>query len=118
MKIKLIAILVANLFAASAAVAADGDFKLSGSVGLGLRTIDDDGADLSKANEYRDLKHDGVDGLMSNIDIKGIGSSYHLNLFGENLGRDDQYIHLKGGQYGVFKYELYNNNLRHNLTFG
>ncbi len=115
MKRKLISVLIANLFAASAAVAAEGDFQLSGSVGLGLRAINTTGADLYKLNEYRDLNNNG---LISEIDLKGRGGSYYLNLLGENLGLDDQYIDLKGGQYGIFKYQVYDNRLRHNLTFG
>lgn len=115
MKTKLIAILVANLFAASAAVAADDDFRLTGSVGLGLRAVDKSGADLSRFNEFRDLNNDSV---ISTIEVKGRGGSYHLDIFAENLGLDDQYIDLKGGQYGVFKYRLYDDRMRHNLTFG
>ena len=115
MKRKLIPVIIANLFVASAAMAADGDFKLSGSVGLGFRAINETGTDTSKLEEYRDL---GNNGAISNIDIKGRGGSYYLNGYGENLGLDDQYLDLKGGQYGVFKYQIYNNNLRHNLTIG
>ena len=115
MKSKLIPVLIANLFAASGAMAAEGDFQLSGSVGLGLRSINKTGADLSKLNEFRDL---GNNGVISEIDVKGRGNTYYLNAFGENLGLDDQYIDLKGGHYGVFKYQVYDNNLRHNLTFG
>lgn len=115
MKCKLIPFLVANLFAASAAVAADGDFRLSGSVGLGLRAVDRSGADLSKLNEFRDLKNDSV---ISAIDVKGRGGSTYLDFFGENLGLDDMYIDLKGGQYGVFKYRVYDDRLRHSLTWG
>ena len=115
MKRKLLSVLIANLFAASAAVAAEGDFQLSGSIGLGVRGISETSGDRYKLNEYRDLNQDGV---ISEIDVKGRGGKYHLDMFGENLGLDDQYIDLKGGQYGVFKYRLYDNKLRHNLTFG
>jgi len=63
------------------------------------RGISESSKDASKLNEYRDLNDDGV---ISEIDVKGRGGKYHLDVFGENLGLDDQYIDLKGGQYGVF----------------
>lgn len=115
MKRKLISVLIANLFAASAAVAAEGDFQLNGSVGFGVRGISESSRDSYKLNEYRDLKDDGV---ISEVDVKGRGGKYYLDIFGENLGLDDQYIDLRGGQYGIFKYRLYDDKLRHNLTFG
>ena len=70
--------------------------------------------DPSKATEYRDLSS----GVLGTFDIKGRGTDYYLNAFGENLGRDDQYIDFNGGKYGDFKYRLYNNDLRHNLASG
>ena len=115
MKAKLIPILVANLFAATAAVAADGDF-LSGSLGIGLRsTSTSNTQDKAKLNEYRDLKDNG---LIGNFDIQGRSPQYYMNLFGENLGRDDQYLDLQGGRYGVFKYQVYDDRMTHNLTWG
>lgn len=117
MKSRLIPILVANLFAVSAVLAADGDgkFDLSGSVSVGGRFINDSAANGAKLNEYRDL---GSDSAIGNISVQGRGDRYYLNFFGENFGLDDFYGDLKGGQYGVFKYGLYGNNLRHNLSWG
>ena len=40
-----------------------------------------------------------------------------MDIFGENLGRDDQYLNAKGGMYDVFKYRLYSDALRHNFMF-
>ena len=51
---KLIALLVANLFAAAPALAAD-DFRLQGSVSVGGIGVDESAPDASKMNEYRDL---------------------------------------------------------------
>src|SRR6185295_9821027 len=113
MKPKLMALLVANLFAAGQLAFAEG-LTVSGSVGLGYRLTNDTALDPSKLNEYRDLDS-GVIGI---FDVRGRGDSYYLNAFGENIGRDDMYLDLWGGQYGVFKYQLYANKLRHNFGSG
>src|SRR4051812_16727118 len=113
---KPLAALVASLFAAPGALAEDAPqpFRLFGDVGLGGIVTDDSTADGSKLNEYRDLSN----GALSVIDGKGRGSRYWLDLFGENLGRDDQYLNARGGMYDVFKYRLYSDSLKHNFLFG
>ena len=110
---KLISILIANLFVAAPAYAAD-DFKLTGSVSLGGIYNDEDAVDPSKMNEFRDLSN----GALFGWDVKGRNSKYWLDFFGENIGRDDQYINLKGGGYSGFKYRLYSDSLRHNFLEG
>lgn len=116
MRQRLISILVAGLFTATPlALAADGGLTWSGSASLGLRHTGDKATDSSKLNEYRDL---GSTAPLTVFDVRGRGDDYYLNFFGENLGRDDQYIDLRGGQYGVFKYQLYSNELRHNFGSG
>ena len=40
-----------------------------------------------------------------------------MSLFGENLGRDDQYIFARGGGYDVFKVQFYSDRMPHNLSF-
>lgn len=111
MKRKLIGILVANVFAATVpAFAQTGG--VTGSVSVGGVSVDDGGArDLYKLNEYRDLD----DGALFGFDLSGRGGRYWFDLFGENLGRDDQYLHARGGVYDVFKYKLYSDSLRHNF---
>src|SRR5205809_225484 len=110
MKRKPICLLVASLFAAPAAFAQETDaFRLSGTVAIGGISTDEDARDTAKLNEYRDLS----DGLLTTFDVKGRSSRYWLDLFGENLGRDDQYIAARGGSYDVFKYRLYTDALRH-----
>ena len=85
---KLISLLIANLFAVSPAVLAQ-DMAVTGSVGLGgIATDDDDSRNPYKLYEYRDLD----DGVLATFDIRGRGSRYWFDLFGENLGRDDQYL--------------------------
>jgi MtrB/PioB family decaheme-associated outer membrane protein len=123
MKSKLIPLLIANLFAAAGVLAADGDedMKVSGSV-----TVGDQGASLgtgsespAKLKEYRDIGGGGIAGrALSGVDIKGRGSEEYFSLYGENLGREDQYIDLKGGRYSQFKFQIYENDIVHNWTFG
>jgi len=112
---KLIAVVVANLFAVPCAFAQEAsDFRYSGTVGLGgMHTDDNNAPDASKLNEYRDLSN----GVLSIFDVKGRGSRYWLDLFGENLGRDDQYMDVRGGKYDAFKYRIYTDQLRHNFLF-
>jgi len=114
MKRKYLSLLVASLFAAPLALAQQADpFRVSGSIGVGGIATDDDVPDAAKLHEYRDLS----DGLLTTIDIKGRNSRWWLDLFGENFGRDDQYINLRGGMYDVFKYRLYSDALKHNFMF-
>ncbi len=117
MRPQLISILVANLLvAAPLAFAADGDVQWSGSVTAGARYIDDKVDDPSKLNEYRDLGSGGTG--IAGFELRGRGDRYYSNIYGENLGQDDQYLDAKGGSYGVFKYRLYSDELRHNFGSG
>ncbi len=113
MKKKLISILIANLFVAAPALAQD-SMKYEGSVSLGGIYNDESGVDLSKMNDIRDLSNGGLFGW----DIKGRSSRYWFDFFGENIGRDDQYVNLKGGSYGSFKYRLYSDSLTRNWLDG
>jgi len=112
---KYLSILVASLFATPVALAqqAADPFRVTGSVGVGGMATDDDNPDSAKLHEYRDLS----DGLLTIFDVKGRNSRYWLDLFGENLGRDDAYVNLRGGMYDVFKYRLYSDALKHNFMF-
>jgi len=100
----------------SAAYAADPDAQpaLSGSIEAGVLHTNTDARDPSKANEYRDLGNGGI----GSFEIKGRGDQYYIDVFGENINRDDQYLNLQGGKYGTFKYGLYENDLVHNLSNG
>ena len=101
---------------AGAAARADEAFKLEGAVGVGGAAVDTDAQtrDAAKLNEYRDLDS----GARGEFNIKGWGGDYYLDAFGENLGRDDQFILIKGGEFGKFKYQLFDNRITHNQTFG
>ncbi|MCL4690351.1 MAG: MtrB/PioB family outer membrane beta-barrel protein [Burkholderiales bacterium] len=111
---KLISILIANLFVAVPVYAQD-TMNIEGSVSLGGISADEnDAKDASKLNELRDLSDGGLFG----VDIRGRSRSTWFDLFAENLGRDDQYLNLRGGMYGVFKGRLYSDSLRHNFLYG
>lgn len=112
MERKLIAIIIANLFA-GAAWAAEG-MQVTGSVSLGLRHVEDKAQDPSKFTEYRDLDAN----VINAFDLRIEGDGYHLNGFAENFGADDTYVDIRGGQYGRFKYQLFGNSLRHNFGSG
>ena len=115
---KLICILVANLFAGSTAPAwaQQSDFVTTGRVGAGGIYVDDnDVKDASKLTEYQDL----TSGALLEFDFRGRGGRYWFDAYGENIGRDDQYITARGGSYDVFKYRFWTDSLRHNfLTDG
>src|SRR5262245_55129258 len=141
---KLIPFLVGSLFAATAASAADADqdeFNWSGSsVGIGVRSTKQEGGtrngasatsstvtgpaaplapfkgpeDKAKANEYRDLS----DGLIGTVDLMGSNSKNYVRLFGENLGYEDQFVNLRGGEYGIYKYQAFQDKMPHNLSWG
>jgi MtrB/PioB family decaheme-associated outer membrane protein len=111
---KSLCMLVAALFAAPIAAQESGEFRLFGTAGIGgMHTDDGDAPDAAKLNEYRDLSS----GLLTIFDVKGRGTRHWFDLFGENLGRDDQYVALRGGGYDAFKYRVYSDALRHNFMF-
>src|SRR5690349_4741820 len=72
------------------------------------------GTNEFKLREYRDL-NSGATGV---VDLRMEGGDWWSRLFGENIARDDQFIELKGGKYGVFKFSVYNDKIIHNWTFG
>jgi MtrB/PioB family decaheme-associated outer membrane protein len=115
MKHRPIAILAASLFAtAAAAQTADNNAETTGSVSLGVRGVAANANDPSKLNEYRDLDN----GINAGFELRRRSDTDYLNGFGENLGRDDQYLDLNGGSYGSYKYRLYSDDMRHNFGSG
>jgi len=111
MKRTTLSLLVAGLFVA--APEASAQMQVSGSVSGGVLSSNfNTEKNGYKFDEYRDLDS----GATLGADIRGESSTYFLRFFGENIGRDDQFMELKGGKYGAFKYSLYNNDIIHNLT--
>jgi MtrB/PioB family decaheme-associated outer membrane protein len=136
MRRKLVAVVVAGLFAGSPAWGADDNqdpFSWAGSVELGGRGTDTEGGerngaygtsattvqpftgprDAAKAQEYQDPSS----GVIGVIDIRGGNRGYYLRGFGENFGRDDQYINVVGGGYGMFKAQVFSDRMPHNLSW-
>jgi len=109
--------LAAAISAAYGQQAPGPEVEVSGSVTLGGIYASPTGQqnpqkNLFRFDEYRDLSN----GALGGMDIRFKSDDWWNRLFGENIGRDDQYISLKGGKWGVFKYELYNDDIIHNTT--
>lgn len=111
MRQKLISSLIASMFVAAPALAAEpSPFLAEGSVSVGaITTNTDDDGNPAKLHEYRDLRN----GVLSNVFVRGRGGDIWFDAYGENFGRDDQFMALRGGMYGAFKYRLYSDSLRH-----
>jgi MtrB/PioB family decaheme-associated outer membrane protein len=117
MKPKLLSVLVASLFVPGLVQGQDQPQKeVSGSVSLGVRQVGISANDPSKFNEYRDLPSDTS--LFGGFELRRRGDNDYLNAYGENIGREDQYLDLNGGRYGTFKYRLFSDQLRHNFGSG
>ena len=139
MKRKLIPILVGGLFTATAAWAADDEMTWDGSsVSIGVRGSRQEGGtrngasatdasnvnaplapftgpeDRAKMNEYRDVSS----GVIGSFDLLGSSSDRYMRLFGENLGYADQFVNLRGGGYGNYKYQVFDDRMPHNLSWG
>ena len=69
--------------------------------------------DGAKAQEFQDINSAPIGVL----DIRGSSRTSYLRAFGEEFGRDDQFINVVGGSYGVWKASLYNNDIPHNYSF-
>jgi len=101
------------LTALAAAVPAALAQQVGGSVSLGGIGTDVDGRNPWRLHEYRDLD----DGVLAGFRLRADYGSWYHDLFGENLGRDDQFLEARGGRYGLFKYRLYADDVIHNWTF-
>jgi hypothetical protein len=107
--------LYAALLAAMPAFAqtAEEPFVSKGQATVGGIVTDTSGKDLSKFMEYQDLRN----GVLSNIGIVGRDSKRWIDAYGENFGRDDMYVSVRGVQYDRYKYRIYSNWMPHNLLF-
>ena len=108
-----LATLIAALFAATPAFAEDDPFLSTGSVTAGGIVTDSSTKDASKFQEYQDLSN----GMLSNIGVTGRNSRSWIVAYGENFGRDDLYVNIRGGMYDVFKARAYINWIPHNFLF-
>jgi len=108
---------LATLFLASTpAFAQDAaDWTVEGSATLGaIYNSTNNTKDASKLEEYRDLGN----GALSNVFVRGRANRTWFDGYGENFGRDDQYLMLRGGIYDLFKYKIYSDSLPHEFLFG
>jgi hypothetical protein len=110
------ALLLTVLAAAiSSAFAQQAPGDIQGYAGIGfINTHPTGGTNPFKLREYRDLDS-GATGV---VDLKLDGGDWWSRLFGENIARDDQFLELTGGKYGVFKFAIYNDKIIHNWTYG
>jgi MtrB/PioB family decaheme-associated outer membrane protein len=112
MKRTAISLLVAGLFVSTPDAYAQ--LKYSGSASWTVIGSDVNSQNPFRLEEYRDLSG----GATAGMDLKGDSDTHRFTLFGENIGRDDQYIEFRGARYGDYKFSLYNNNIIHHLTYG
>ena len=111
---RLLSTLISGVLFAAPALAEDGGWTVEGSATAGPIFNSTSGTkDASKLEEYRDLG----DGALSNIFVRGRSGNAWFDGYGENFGRDDQYLMVRGGVYDQFKYKIYGDSLRHNFLF-
>ena len=96
---KLLSTLIASLFAAAPAFAQSDDdpMRVQGSATFGGIYNNENATDTAKLQEYQDLGN----GALSNIGVQGRNSTTWFQGYGENFGRTDQYMFLRGGMYDV-----------------
>ncbi len=112
---KLLSTLIASLFAAAPALAqSDDPMRVEGSATLGGIYNNQSVQDATKLEEYQDLGN----GVMSNIGLRGRNSTTWFTGYGENFGRTDQFMFLRGGMYDIFKAGAYLNDMPHNFLMG
>jgi len=110
---KLLPTLIAGLFAAAPAFAQSDDdpMRVQGTVTFGGIYNRQNGDDKAKLQEYQDLGN----GALSSVGVRGRNSTTWFEGYGENFGRDDQYMFLRGGMYDTFKAGAYLNWMPHDF---
>ena len=111
---KLLSALIASLFAAAPAFAQSDDdpMRVQGSATVGGIYNRQNADDKAKLQEYQDLGN----GALSSVGVRGRNSTTWFEGYGENFGRDDQYMFLRGGMYDVFKAGAYLNWMPHDFS--
>ena len=95
MKRKTLATLVGSLCVAGAAGAQTvNPWLVESSVTAGAIVNDESGRDTSQIQKYQDLNN----GVLSNILFRGRNDKLWIDAYGENFGRDDMYLSLRGGR--------------------
>ncbi|MDG4475621.1 MtrB/PioB family outer membrane beta-barrel protein [Thiovibrio frasassiensis] len=107
------AVIVLSLVVPALAVAADANkSEIHGTVELGARGVDISG-NKALFQEFRDLD----DSILGGIQLDYLKSAYHFQFDADKIGLDDQSFHLKGGEYGNFKYKFNYDEMVHNYGF-
>jgi MtrB/PioB family decaheme-associated outer membrane protein len=93
------------------------DKPIEGEVSLKGILVDVDGKEGGKAKftEYRDLREDG--GFYGRARLNLDTEKYFFNFDAGDFGYDTQYYKLEGGMWGKFKFDLFYNEIPHNITF-
>ena len=106
---KLLSALIASLFTAAPAFgqSADDPMRVQGTGTLGGIYNNTSARDTANIDLYQDLGN----GVMSNVGVQGRSSTTWFQGYGENFGRTDQYMFLRGGMYDVFKSGVYINDI-------
>ena len=97
-----------------ALAAEDDDIQYHGAIELGLMSGSLKSRNGSKFNEFRDMSN----GLFGNVHFSAVKNFYFVHLEAANPGRDDQSLHFRGGGYGLFKYDLYFDEMPHHYSTG
>src|SRR5664279_5700040 len=110
---KLLSTLISSLFAAAPALAqSDDPMRVQGSATLGGIYNNVNAQDTAKLQEYQDLNN----GALSNVGVRGRSSTTWFDGYGENFGRTDQFMYLRGGMYDIFKAGAYLNEMPHTFS--
>jgi MtrB/PioB family decaheme-associated outer membrane protein len=118
MKLKIvILVMVISLVPLSSAVSQENK-TIEGEVGLIGVWLNVDGKEGGKAKfaEYRDLKEEG--GFYGRARLNLDSEKYFLNFDGGDFVYDTQYYTVDGGLWGKFKFDLFYDEIPHNITFG
>src|SRR4029078_12360240 len=106
---------VPSLFAAAPALAqSDGSdpMRVEGTGTVGYMNNNTNAFDRAQLDLYQDLSN----GVLSNIRMQGRSSNAWFQGYGENFGRTDQYMFLRGGMYDVFKAGASLNDIPHTFS--
>ena len=106
--------LIAGLFAAAPVFAQDAadPMRVEGTATLGGIYNNTSAFDRAQLDLYQDLRN----GALSSVGAQGRNSTTWFQGYGENFGRSDQYMFLRGGIYDVFKAGAYLNDIPHNFS--
>ena len=111
----IIPILILSLMAVSNAFSEE--YKLEGEVGAqGVYAgVKGEEGGRAKFTEYRDLRQ-GVS-VFGNVGLGLDSEQYFLKFRASDMGYDTQSYRLDGGMWGKFKFDLFYDEIPHNLTF-